>query len=185
MVRNEVRRQTITVLCLIGRIPYLTRRQMVRMMTAAVTGMVSYRARSTPLRWEDAEAIETARAHAMRRAGYAPSEPRLQLYEHEQEGGLAHKHAYAVAAAAYLDQIDRALCGHEGEPHREAVTCMVAETCWRLGCRRESPLTWHPAHAVDTLSDELMVEAWLKIKVRSGRVGRHTGEQAGGGWVGD
>ena len=179
-VRNEIRRQTIAVVSLIGRVPYLTRRQMVRMMTAAVTGMVSYRARSTPMRWEDAEAIETARANAMRRAGCAPSEPRLQMYANEHDGGLAHKHAYAAAAASYLDQIDRALWGDEGEPHREAVASMIAETCWRLGCRRESPLTWHPEHAIHELSDELMIEAWIKMKLLCGCRAMRTGQAPGG-----
>ena len=53
---------------------------------------------------------------------------------------------------------------------------MVARTCWRLGCRRESPLEWHPTHLMSSLSDELMIEAWLKAKLRMGLKGVRTAQ---------
>ena len=69
----------------------------------------------------DCKAIEGARAVAMQQRGFSPSVPHLQIYAKARDGGLQHEHAYRVAAAALIDQIDRALCGAEGEPHRAAV----------------------------------------------------------------
>ena len=44
-----------------------------------------------------------------------------------------------------------------------------------------SPLEWMPTHLESVLSDESMVEGWLKVKIRSRRVA----VQAGGQEVGD
>ena len=128
--------------------------------------------------WEDAEAIEAARAQAVRQRGFSPGIPRLQIYAREEEGGLAHQHAYAISAAAFVDQVDRALCGRAGEPHERAMKAMVARTCWRLGCRCESPLEWHPVHLMtgaDRLKDDLTCEAYLQAMIRMGRRGRVSG----------
>ena len=113
-----MRIKAITVLKVIGRIPVLTSLQMASFMTSALSSVTSYKSRSTILRWDDAEAIEAARAQAMRTAGYSPGVPRMQMYEAEDAGGQAHQHVYAISAAAYIDQIDRALCGQLGEPRR-------------------------------------------------------------------
>mmetsp|Transcript_58631 Transcript_58631/g.154055 ORF Transcript_58631/g.154055 Transcript_58631/m.154055 type:complete len:227 (-) Transcript_58631:21-701(-) len=96
--------------------------------------------------------------------------PVLQIYANARDGGLQHEHAYRVAAAALIDQIDRALCGAEGEPHRAAVKSAIVGTCRRLGCRGYSPLEWTPEHLRDELSEDNVIEAWLLAK-RSGRRG--------------
>ena len=44
-----------------------------------------------------------------------------------------------------------------------------------LGCRDESPLTWHPTHLQEQLSEDSVVEAWLLAKLRTGRRGVRTG----------
>ena len=173
--RNEMRIKAITVLKVIGRIPILTSAQMASFMTSALSSVISYKSRSTILRWEDAEAIEAARAQAMRTAGYSPGVPRTQLYEPEDMGGHAHQHVYAISAAAYIDQIDRALCGHFGEPHTGVVADAIARTCHRLGCRDVSPLEWHPDHIPhECLSEDLMIEAWVLAKLRMGMCGVRT-----------
>ena len=84
-------------------------------MSVAVAGVIGYYGRSTPMRMEDCNAIEAARVIAMQhqQRGYSPGEPRLQLYATANDGGLQHEHAYRVAAAALVDQIDRALCGRD------------------------------------------------------------------------
>jgi hypothetical protein len=120
-MREEARRTSIQVLQLIGRIPGLSNAQMSNVMSMAVGSMIGYWGRSTSLRWKDCEAIERARTAAMTRRGFSAGRPKLQMYADAEEGGLQHAHVYRVAAAALVDQIDRALCGYDGEPHREAV----------------------------------------------------------------
>ena len=41
--------------------------------------------------------------------------PALQMYVRASDGGLGREHPYAMAAAATVDQVDRALCGGAGE----------------------------------------------------------------------
>ena len=164
--REELRKKVISVLRAAGRIPILTGRQVAMFMSTAAACMSSYRSRSTIMRWEDANAIEAARVEAMRMRRYSPGEPRRQIYEAHQAGGMNHLHTYGITTASYMDQIDRALCGLDGEPHARAVADMIASTCWRLGCRDEHPLEWHPVHAYDALNEDMMIEAWLKMKIR-------------------
>lgn len=175
---SEARAKVVTrctqVLKLIGRIPVLTNEQMQQMMSLAIDGVIGYYGRATPLRWRDCQQIERARAHAVRQRGFSPSVPRLQVYAGPGEGGLGHAHAYQTAAAALVDQIDRALCGGDGEPARVAVEAAIASTCWRLGCRGD-PLAWDPQHARAALSEDMVVEAWLLAKLRTGLVGMPTG----------
>ena len=49
------------------------------------------------------------------------------------------EHAYTYAAAALIDQVDRALSAVEGEPARVAVESSLAHTLRRLGCRSDNP----------------------------------------------
>ena len=111
----------------------------------------------------------------MKSRGLCPCEPGVQLYAREEDGGLGHDHAYQVAAAAFISQIDRALRGGEGEPHRVAVEEEIKRTCERLGCCQESPLTWEPRHLEEQLSEDRMIEAWLLFKMRTGIRGIETG----------
>ena len=72
------------------------------------------------------------------------------------------EHAYTYAAAALIDQVDRALSAVEGEPARVAVESSLAHTLRRLGCRSDNPLEWKPSWDWEReLSDELMIEAYL------------------------
>ena len=50
---------------------------------------------------------------------------------------------------------------------RVAVESALAATCWRLGCRVESPYEWWPEHLVDSLSEDMMMEAWILMRIRS------------------
>ena len=73
------------------------------------------------------------------------------------------------AAAALIDQVDRALSAVEGEPARVAVEGSLAHTLRRLGCRSDNPLGWKPSWDWEReLSDDLMIEAYLKAKWRCG-----------------
>ena len=172
--RSKVVTRCVQVVKLIGRIPVLTCEQTDQMMSLAVGGIIGYYGRATPLRWHDCQKIERARAYAMRVRGFTPTIPRIQMYAATAEGGLGHAHAYQAAAAALVDQIDRALCGGDGEPARVAVEAAVASTCWRLGCRTD-PLTWDPQHTRAALSEDMVIEAWLLAKMRTGLVGLPTG----------
>eukprot|EP00966_Prymnesium_polylepis_P209927 4861920-Prymnesium_polylepis.1 len=59
--------------------------------------------------------------------------PRIQVYAPVATGGYGITHYYAVGAAAFIDQIDRALTGRPGQPMRVAVGCSIAQTFVRLG----------------------------------------------------
>eukprot|EP00965_Chrysotila_dentata_P140091 4631370-Pleurochrysis_carterae.AAC.1 len=85
-----------------------------------------------------------------------------------------HEHAYGIAAAAYCDQIDRALCGPPERMDHAHVTEALAETCYRLGCRGESPLEWNPIHLLEELDETRMMEAYLKYKLILGINGIRT-----------
>jgi len=76
--------------------------------------------------------------------------------------------------AALRDQIDRALCGREGEPARAMVEEAIAKTCYRLGCRGIHPLEWQPMHLIDELRDDLTIEAYLKHMIQCGWRGKLT-----------
>ena len=82
---------------------------------------------------------------------------------------MGMEHAYTYAAAGLIDQVDRALSAVEGEPARVAVESSLAHTLRRLGCRSDNPLEWKPSWDWEReLSDELMIEAYLKAKWRCG-----------------
>eukprot|EP00965_Chrysotila_dentata_P258490 6213237-Pleurochrysis_carterae.AAC.2 len=85
-----------------------------------------------------------------------------------------HEHAYGVAAAAYCDQVDRALCGSPAKMDHINVAEAVAETCYRLGCREKSPLEWSPKHLLKELNETRMVEAYIKYKLTLGIEGVQT-----------
>ena len=110
------------------------------------------------LTWEDMEKVEKARAAAVQRATGIWVSPRRLLWGPETDGCMGRKHLYARAAEALFDQFDRMLAGGTGEPGRAAVEAMVADTCYRLGCRGCNPLEWMPRHLEGVLSDESLVE---------------------------
>eukprot|EP00965_Chrysotila_dentata_P200347 6179927-Pleurochrysis_carterae.AAC.1 len=58
------------------------------------------------------KSIEEARAKVLKAAGYTTGWHRGQIYHKATEGGMeTHEHTYGIAAVAYCDQVDRALCG--------------------------------------------------------------------------
>eukprot|EP00965_Chrysotila_dentata_P202978 6181446-Pleurochrysis_carterae.AAC.1 len=68
------------------------------------------------------KSIKEASAKVLRATGYATGWPRGQIHHGATERGIeTHEHAYGVAAAAYCDQVDRALWGLPGRnngPHK-------------------------------------------------------------------
>jgi hypothetical protein len=180
VTRQEIRMRVIHVIKAIGRIQHLTHEQLRGIIDIAIEGIIGYYARGTPLTKADCDAIETARAEAIRVRGYTTGAPKAQLYEAQEQGGMGHTHAYSMAAAALFDQIDRALSANEGEPHRHAVEAQIAETCWRLGCRRIHPLEWHPTHIEHELSEDNIIEAWILTKLRMRKRGVRTGTRLDG-----
>ena len=156
----------------IGRVDMLGPRQTRRAMELAIAGVMGYYCRSTPMTWAGCEKIEAVRASVLAQRGMAAETPRAAIFLPEEAGGAGHMHAYAYAAAAYMDQFHRALSGGAGEPARVVVSERIAETCRRLGCT-EAPLTWVPPEDM-ALSEDNMVEAWLLAKRRAGMRGVQT-----------
>jgi hypothetical protein len=85
-------------------------------MALALSGIIGYYGRSTVITWEDCQSIEQVRASALNAKGYSVGIPRLQIYDVKERGGMGMEHAYTYAAAALIDQVDRALSAVEGEP---------------------------------------------------------------------
>eukprot|EP00965_Chrysotila_dentata_P080030 2639742-Pleurochrysis_carterae.AAC.1 len=132
-----------------------------------MAGGLGYYARSTPMNMTTCKSIEEApRVKVLRAAGYSTGWPRGQIYHGATEGGMeTHEHAYGIAAAAYCDQVDRALCGSPSRMDHANVAEALAETCYKLGCRGRSPLEWSPRHLLEELDETRMMEAYIKYKL--------------------
>eukprot|EP00965_Chrysotila_dentata_P121569 4019003-Pleurochrysis_carterae.AAC.1 len=135
-MRKHIAEKSKRIIYAIGRLPGLTQKQLGSTLALGVTGVLGYYARSTPMDLTTCRSKEEARVQVLRAAGYATGAPRGQIYHAGSEGGMeTHEHAYGIAAAAYCDQIDSALCGPpERSDHIQAAEAL-AETCYRLGCR--------------------------------------------------
>ena len=129
---------------MIGKIDMLGPSQMVAAMDLAIGGVIGYTGRSTPIDYETCKRIEAERAKALRRAGIGEGRHRAALFLPPEAGGMGLTHAYQMAAAAYLDQFERAFEAGEGEPAREAVEGAVAEKARERGYSGE-PREWRPA----------------------------------------
>eukprot|EP00965_Chrysotila_dentata_P025442 845662-Pleurochrysis_carterae.AAC.2 len=157
------------------RLPGLTQKQLGSTLALGVTGVLGYYARSIPMDLTTCKSIEEARVEVLRAAGYATGTPRGQIYHSGTEGGMeTHEHAYGIAAAAYCDQIDKALCGPPERTDHTHVAEALAETCYRLGCRGKSPLEWSPIQLLGELDETRMMEAYLKYKLTLGIEGIQT-----------
>ena len=177
--RHDAMRKKVVGTCCalirqIGRVDMLGPRQLRRGFELAMAGVLGYYCRSTPMTWKCCQQIEAVRAEVLARRGICASTPRAAIYLPGEAGGAGHMHAYQYAAAAYMDQFHRALGGGLGEPVRTAVSERVAATCRCLGCT-QAPLTWHPVHLMNTLSEDHMVEAWLLMKLRAQMRGVRSG----------
>ena len=144
-------------------------------MSLIIGGLLGYYSRGTPVPWAVCASIEAVRCETLRRRGICPAEPRIMIFAPHEAGGLNHEHTYQYAAAANIDTFDWVLGGGTGAPSRQALASHIALTCWRLGCRGQSPMAWLPSHLEKELSEESMVEGWLRAKVRSRRVAVQTG----------
>ena len=127
-------------------------------MDIEIAGNVGYHGRSLPMRYEDCKVIESARLQALRAAGYTPAAPARQVYEDERHKGMGHTHAFTIAAASLIDQVDKGLAGPEGAPVRIALESSIAEVCYKLGCRNQNPLEWNPDHLRETLDQDDIVQ---------------------------
>ena len=175
-VRKKVVAKCRQAIGLIARIPLLSEEQLAKAIELAMAGIIGYYGRSTVITWEDAVQIENARGEALRAKGFTTGLPKATLYAN-RGSGLEHTHAYAMAAAALCDQVERALQGGEGVAARAVVEAELANTCARLGCRDVNPLEWHPTHLMegpDQLREDVIMEAYLKARVRLGMRGRLT-----------
>ena len=175
--RQALRKKTISILKFTSRLTRLTHEQMREIMDVEIAGNVGYHARSLPLRFEDCRAIESARVQALKTAGYTPAIPALQVYETEENMGMGHTHAYAIATASLIDQIDKGLAGPNGAPVKIALESSIAETCYRLGCRDQHPLEWHPTHLTHTLDQDDVIQAWLFSKIIANKQGVKTAHE--------
>ena len=141
----------------------------------AVNGIIGAYGRSTPLTMEDCITIEAEKVRVFQAQHYMIAEPRSIMYDTYHAGGINEQHAYATAAAAIIDQVDRALY----EP-RESATYRIAhaalkETVLRLGGRPRQYLEWHPAHLEGVLREDNIMEAYLLARIRAKRYVIHTG----------
>jgi ribonuclease HI len=175
------------IIQVIGRVEGLTLEQLNETIDIAIAGIIGYYGRATPMRWEDMEKVEQERRKVLKNRGYARSVPRARCYTNTRRGGMEVQHAYVVAAAALVDQVDRMLCGGSGAPARRVIEAAISSTMWRLGCRGmtgDGPIEWQAPHiGDDQLSDECIIEAWLKAKRRAGVAAIRTtaaGEETGG-----
>eukprot|EP00965_Chrysotila_dentata_P170107 5614640-Pleurochrysis_carterae.AAC.1 len=168
-MRKTIAEKSKRIIYAIGRLPGLTQKQLGSILALGVAGVLGYYARSTPMDMKTYKSIEEARVQVLKAAGYTTGIPRGQIYHAGTEGGMdTHEHAYGIAAAAYCDQVDRALCGSpEGMDHTQVAEAL-AETCYRLGNRGKSPLEWSPTHLLEELDDTRMMEAYIKYKLTLG-----------------
>ena len=150
-VRKKVVAKCRQAIGLIARIPLLSEEQLAKAIELAMAGIIGYYGRSTVITWEDAVQIENARGEALRAKGFTTGLPKATLYAN-RGSGLEHTHAYAMAAAALCDQVERALQGGEGVAARAVVEAELANTCARLGCRDVNPLEWHGISVVSSVN---------------------------------
>ena len=96
-----------------------------------IESYVWYYARGTVLTEEDCQAIETARIEAIRNARHAPVHPSQQAYAPPAEGGMGSMHTYAIAMAAWMSEIEKALNAPVGNPSglvaRRLLACLPSQ----------------------------------------------------------
>jgi hypothetical protein len=168
-VRRHVVSTCSQLLRMIGRAGALGEQQLRVAMSLAVEGTISFYGRATAIGWDACEEIERVRREVLRQRGFASGDIKLQVHASRDAGGLEHRHAYQHATAALVDEIERALDGEDGTPARTALEAHMRATCVRLGWHgRDDVRTWHPTHLEHVLSEEMIGEAWLLAKLRTG-----------------
>ena len=168
---HEHARRRIVEACVkvTNRIGYLdiSPNDMRRAIHLAINGIIGSYGRSTPLTYEDCVSIEAAKVKAFKANHYLVAEPRSAMYDTYHAGGMEEEHAYAVAGAAIIDQVDRALGAPEHSTARRMVVAAIQETVLRLGGRPGNPLEWHPSHLEGELREDNIIEAYLLARIRT------------------
>ena len=168
-VRKQVVRTCSQLLRLIGRTGGLGERQTRVAMGLAIEGTIGFYGRSTAIGWEACEEIERVRAEVLRQRGFASGEVKVQMHASRAAGGLDHRHVYQHAAAVLVDEIERALAAPVNAPAHVAVEAHLRATCVRLGWDGYGDMReWWPAHLEHTLSEDMIGEAWLLARLRTG-----------------
>ena len=103
------------------------------------------------------------------------AEPHSIMYDTHHAGGMQEEHAYATAAAALVDQVDRALSAPPHSAARRIVEAAIQETVLRLGGRPSNYLEWHPEWLAEHLREDNILEAYLLARIRAKRRARETG----------
>ena len=183
--RERVAQRCRSLLGMLARLGVLSAVQYERAARAVVDSLIGYYGRSTPIDDATCERIEVARRCALQALGHWPKgTPTNVVYA--TDGGLGCSHAQAAAAAALHDEFDRVLNAPEGRPSRVAMESAVLHTFWRLGYRptraAPSPLDWRPWHLLEqgALSEDLIVEAWLRNCLRHGLLPNSTSAESKG-----
>ena len=138
-------------------------------MGLAVEGTIGFYGRATAIGWEACEEIERVRAEVLRQRGFASGTSREQVHASRDAGGLDHRHAYQHSCAVLLDEIERVLAGPVNAPSRIAVDAHLRATCVRWGWTGAGDYReWWPQHLEHVLSEDMIGEAWLLARLRSG-----------------
>ena len=167
-VRKKVVRDCDQVLRLMGRVGVLGEKQLGTAMGLGVEGVVSHYGRSTPLGLETCDRIERTRAEVLAKRGIAAGTPRIQMHASVAAGGLQQRHAYQLATAALVDEVERVMTLPEDTPSRIAVSAHLRAECMRLGwLERGDVREWYPTHLENVLNEEMITEAWLMAKLRA------------------
>ena len=138
-------------------------------------GVAGFYGRSQGWSLAQAEAVGVAQRKALSRQGHRHRHwrgARLQVYAPEAAGGLGEPHMYAIAAAAMVDEFDRALSGGRYDPARVSAESAIAATAVRLGfvpsAAQPTPLDWYPEHLEQHLREDVNVEMWKLVQLRAG-----------------
>ena len=132
-VRRQVVEKCAKLMRMIGRVGGLGERQLRVALGLAVVGTIGFYGRATAIGKAACDEIEKVRMEVLRQRGLAAGDDALQVYASRDAGGMDHRHAYQVAAAALVDEVGKALDAPEGTPAREAVEAHVRAVCIRWG----------------------------------------------------
>ena len=90
----------------------------------------------------------------------------VQMHAGKRAGGLGHRHAGQCGGPAREDAAQRR---RHARKAGDTSSAHVRATYVRLGWTGRGPLLeWHPRHLEEHLSDEMVVEAWLAHRLRTG-----------------
>ena len=184
-LRLRVESRVSTLLRLVGRLGGAQLAQLRQCLLTVVRGVLGYYGRATPLGRALGERLDVEMRKQLTGCGHRSGSGHvLQVIAPEKAGGMGIEPAVCTAAAALCDEVARGLAGRDGEPARLALESLIALTCHRLGYEPSeacpTPLEWFPTHLVAHLSEELIVEAWLLYRLRTGIGARHSGATSQG-----